>query len=186
MTIGKTWPPVLGWVAAIGAALGFALAAPSESSLLGKLPPLTGKRLHDQAVVTLPQALAADRTVAVVVFKKSQQEEAQRWIDGLGLHDDPRVAWVRMPVIRDGDEAVRRTKEEQLLARYPSAEERSRMVAVFTQDKEALGRAAGLDTTDHASVLVLDRQGNVLAKAQGPFDADKAQALKQTLVAQSL
>jgi hypothetical protein len=184
--IRKIWTPVLGWVGAIGAALALALAAPSESNLLGKLPQLQGKRLHDQALVTVPQALPSDRTIAVVVFKKSQQDEAERWIDGLGLAHDPSIAWVRLPVFKDGDETVRRTKEAQLLARYPSAEERSRLLAVFTSDKEAFVRAAGLETANHASVLVLDRQGNVLAKAQGPYDPAKAQALRQTVVAQSM
>jgi hypothetical protein len=183
--IRKVWTPVLGWVAAIGAAFALAIAAPSESSLLGKLPILQGKRLHDSTPVTLPQAFTSDRTIAIVVFKKSQQDEAQRWVDGMGLEQDASIAWVRLPVFKDGDETVRRTKEEQLLARYPSTVDRSRMVAVFT-DKEALVRAAGLETTDHASVLVLDRQGNVLAKAQGEFDPAKAQALRQTVVAQNL
>jgi len=32
---------------------------------------------------------------------------------------------------------------------------------------------------------VLDRHGNVLARAQGPFDRDKAQALRETLLAQN-
>ena len=184
--IRKNWTPVLGWVGAIGAALGFALVAPSESSLLGKLPSLHGKRLHDSAIVTLPQALTSERTVAIVLFKKSQQDEAQRWIEGMGLEQDSSISWVRLPVFKDGDETVRRTKEQQLLARYPSTVDRARLVAVFTADKEALVRAAGLQTTDHASVLVLDREGNVLAKAQGPFDAAKAQAMRQTVVAQNL
>ena len=179
----KVWTPVLGWVGAIGAALGFALAAPSESSMLGKLPSLHGKRLHDSAIVKLPQALPSDRTVAIVLFKKSQQEEAQRWVEGLGLERDASISWVRLPVFKDGDETVRRTKEEQLLARYPSMGDRARLVAIFTADKDALVRAAGLQTTDHASVLVLDRAGNVLAKAQGAYDPAKAQALRETVLA---
>jgi len=183
--IRKVWTPVLGWVGAIGAALALAFAAPSESNLLGKLPALHGKRLHDSAIVQLPQGLTSDRTVAIVLFKTSQQEEAQRWVEGLGLEQDARISWVRLPVFKDGGETARRTKEEQLLARYPSTVDRARLVAVFTADKDAVVRAAGLQTADHASVLVLDREGNVLAKAQGPFDAAKAQALRETVVAQN-
>lgn len=184
--IRKDWTPVVGWIGAAGAALAFALATPSETSLLGKLPPLIGKRLHDSTHVPVLQALASDRTIAIVVFRKSQQGEAQGWIDGLGLGRDTSIAWVRLPVFQDGDETVRRTKEEQLLARFPAAEDRARMVAVFTADKYALVRAVGLDTTEHAAVLVLDRQGHVLAKAQGGFDAAKGEALRQTVLAKGM
>ena len=181
---GTIWTPVLGWVAAIGAAFAFALAAPSESGLLGKFPRFTAKRMHDQTPVVLPQQLPSDRTLAVVVFRTSQQNEAQGWIDGLNLNRDSSIAWVRIPVFSDrNDEAQRRTKEALLLARFPSDDERSRMMAATT-DKQALVRAAGLADTEHVSLLVLDRDGNVLAKAQGPYDEAKAQALRQTALGQ--
>ncbi|MGZ5181814.1 MAG: hypothetical protein ACXWC2_15135 [Ramlibacter sp.] len=176
------WTPVLGWVAAIGAAFAFAVAGPNERGLLGKLPSFTAKRLHDQAQLSLPQQLPSVRTLALVVFKNSQQDEAQGWIDGLRLRQEPAISWVRIPVFSDrGDEAHRRIKEALLLARFPSDEERARLMAVVT-DKDAFVRAAGLTSTDHVSVLVLDRSGNVLAKAQGPFDQAKGEALRQTVL----
>jgi len=177
---GTIWTPVLGWVGAIGAAFALALAAPSESGLVGKLPNFTARRLHDRAPVTLPQELPSERTLAVVMFKKSQSDEAQAWIDGLRLQGSP-VSWLRLPVFNDpGDESKRRTKEAFLLARYPSEDERSRLVPVFT-NKEAFVRATGLTDDEHVSVLVLDRTGNVLAKAQGPYDEAKAQAFRETI-----
>jgi hypothetical protein len=181
---GTIWTPVLGWVGAIGAAIAFALAAPSESGLLGKFPSFTAKRMHDQTPIVLPQQLPSDRTLAIVVFKNTQQGEAQGWVDGLKLNQDPAIAWIRIPVFSDrNDEAQRRTKEALLLARYPSEDERARMMAVVT-DKDAFVRAAGLTNTDHVSLLVLDRNGNVLAKAQGAYDEAKAQALRQTVLGQ--
>jgi hypothetical protein len=45
-------------------------------------------------------------------------------------------------------------------------------------------RAAGLSGMEHASVLVLSRDGRVLARAEGPFDERRAQALRETLLAQ--
>jgi hypothetical protein len=39
----------------------------------------------------------------------------------------------------------------------------------------------GLSNTDHAQVVVLGRDGQVLAKAQGAYDQDKARALMETL-----
>ena len=180
---GTIWTPVMGWVGAIAAALALAIAAPSESGLLGKLPSFTAKRLHDQAPVMLPQQLPSERTLAIVVFKNAQQDEAQGWIDGLRLNQQSSIAWVRMPVFSDrGDEAKRREKEASLLARYPSADDRARIMAIVA-NKDAFVRATGLTSTDRVSVLVLDRSGNVLAKAQGPYDPAKAQALRETVLA---
>jgi len=142
--------PVMGWVAAAGAAFGLAVAAPHESGVLGKVPSILAKRL-DHTPVQLPQELSG-RTLALVVFQGHQREEAHSWIEGLQLHRDESIRWLKVPV---------------------------------HNDRDAFVRATGLASADHASVLVLDRQGNVLARAQGPFDRDKAQALRETLLARN-
>jgi hypothetical protein len=178
----KIWTPVLGWIAAIGAAVGLALLAPHERLVLGKVPPVAAKRL-DQTHVAFPQDLPSDRTLAVVVFKRTQSDEAQSWVDGLRLHQDSDISWVKLGVLNDpGDEGKRREIEQRLMERYPSLADRTRTVRVFT-DKAAFVRALGLDSADHASVLVIDREGNVLARAQGPFDEAKAQSLRKTVLA---
>jgi len=143
--------PVMGWMAATGAALGLAVAAPHETLVLGKVPSVVAKRV-DHTPVQVPQELPSGRTLALVVFQGHQREEARSWVEGLQLHRDASIKWVKVPV---------------------------------HNDREAFARAAGLASADHASVLVIDRQGNVLARAQGPYDRDKAQALRETLLAQN-
>jgi hypothetical protein len=179
----KIWTPLVGWAAAIGAAVALAFAAPSESGLLGKVPSLSAKRL-DQTHVAIPQQLPAERTVAVVVFKREQREDAQSWIDGLGLHQRSDIAWVRVPVWSPKDPAEQQRIEQHLAKRYPTQSDQARVLPVFT-DRDAFVRAAGLGSTDQVSVLVLDREGNVLAKAQGRFDQNKAAAMRETVLAQS-
>ncbi len=58
------WTPTLAWLAAAGAALALALAGPSETNLMGRLPTLTVQRL-DQQRVTQPPQLTATRTLAL-------------------------------------------------------------------------------------------------------------------------
>ena len=65
------WMNTLAWALAVAAALGLALAAPSESTVMGKLPSIMAKRL-DQRPVSLPQGLTADRTLALITFNKGQ------------------------------------------------------------------------------------------------------------------
>jgi hypothetical protein len=176
------WTPTAAWLAAAAAAFLLATVAPDESSVLGRLPVVTAKRL-DQRVV-LPQALTASRTLALVGFSRSHRGEIDSWIHGLGLDKDSSIPWIRMPVLNDpGNDAARSAIETKLLARHSSDGARARLVPVFT-DREAFIRAASLSDAGHASVLVLDREGKILARAQGLFDQNKAQALRETLLAE--
>jgi hypothetical protein len=176
------WTPTLAWLAAVSAALVLAFAAPTESNVMGRVPSLTAKRLDQQRVV-LPTDLTAPRTLALVAYTHKHREEIDSWIRGLRLHEDSSIAWFRMPVLNDpGDEDARAAIETKLLARHPNEIDRSRLVPVFT-NREAFIRAAGLSGTEHASILVLNRDGKVLARAEGLFDENKAQALRETLLA---
>lgn len=176
------WTPTLAWLGAAAAALMMAIATPGESHLLGRLPTLTAKRL-DQQLVVLPHGLPAQRTLAIVAFQSSQRAEVESWIRGLHLESDPTIPWFKMPVLNDpGDEGARNDIHSQMRARHPAGKDPARLIPVFT-DRQAFIRAAGLTGTDHAWVMVLDREGKVLARAEGKFDEAKAQALRETLFA---
>lgn len=176
------WTPTLAWLGAAAGALMLALATPGESNFLGKLPTLTAKRL-DRQLVVLPHGLPAERTLALVAFQTNQRDEVQSWIQGLRLDHDPTIPWFKMPVFNDpGNERAREDIHSQMLARHPAGRDPSRLIPVFT-DRQAFIRAAGLAGTEHAWVLVLDREGKVLARAEGPYDEGKAQALRETLLA---
>lgn len=175
------WTPTFAWLAAVGAALALALAGPDEANVMGHLPSFTAKRL-DQQALALPGQLPAERTLALVAYTRHQREEIQSWIQGLELQGNSAIPWFRLSVINDpGSENARSEVEKKLLARYPKESERARLVPVFT-NREAFARAAGTSSTEHAAVLVLDRDGHVLARAEGPFDESKAQALRETLL----
>jgi hypothetical protein len=178
------WTPTLAWLAAASGALMLAIATPTETHFLGRLPPLTAKRL-DQQLVVLPHELPAERTLAIVAFQIGQRGEVDSWIRGLNLETDPTIPWFKMPVFNDpGNESARNDIESRMLARHPAGKDPSRLIPVFT-DRQAFMRAAGLTGTEHAWVLVLDRQGKVLARAEGAYDESKAQALRETLLARN-
>lgn len=176
------WTPTLGWAAAAAVALVLAFAAPNETNVMGRVPTVTAKRLDQQQVV-LPQQLPAERTLALVAYSRAQRAEIESWIQGLRLDKDSSIPWFRMPVLNDpGDAQARNAIENRLLARHTREADRSRLVPVFT-DREAFIRAAGVSGSEHASVLVLNREGKVLARAEGHYDEAKAQALRETLLA---
>lgn len=168
------WTPTLAWLAAATGALILAGVAPSETSMMGRLPSRAVQRLGP------PASAPSDRVLALVGFDRSHRGEINSWIDGLRLHEDRSIPWVKMPVLDDpGDEATRQAMEGRIRATHDLPPQR--LVPVFT-DRDQFIRGAGLSGGDHASVLVLDRNGQVLARAEGQFDSARATAIRETLL----
>jgi hypothetical protein len=179
----NTWTYTLAWLAAVGAALVMALAAPNEAKVMGRMPSFMARTLSHQAVA-IPEDLPAERTLALITFRGASQAQVDGWVHGLKLGSDSTIAWMRMPVLNDpGNSAGRSAIETKLLRKYPAESERARLVPVFT-DRDQFVRSAGLSGTDHVYAVVVNRQGDVLARAEGAFDAGKAGNLRETLLHQ--
>ena len=178
------WFQVLAWLAAVTVALLLAFAAPNESTLMGRMPSLNAKRLNQQPIM-LPEGLPAGRTLALVAFQRGHRDEIESWVKGMELSEDGPIQWLKMPVLDDpGSEGARNDIEKRILARHSALVDQSRLVPVFT-NREAFIRAAGLTGSEHAWVLVIGRDGQVLARVEGEYSEEKGQALRQTLRAQS-
>jgi hypothetical protein len=177
------WIQVLAWLGAVTVALLLALAAPNESTLMGRMPSVNAKRLNQQPIA-LPQGLPAGRTLALVAFNRGHRGEIESWIKGMQLRENDAIAWLKIPVLDDpGTDLARSEIESGILARHSALVDRSRLVPVFT-NREAFMRAAGMSGVDHAWVLVIGRDGQVLARVEGEYSEEKGQALRETLLAQ--
>ena len=171
----------MSWAAAVVAALSLAFASPTDSSVMGKLPFTLAKRA-DRQPVALPAELPANRTLVLVTFRRDQRRDAEGWIQGLQLRNSPMLQWVRMPVIDAPAGGPGLTAaEERLFGHFEDDPDRTSVLAVFT-DRESFLRRTGLTSHDRVHALVLNRDGEVLARADGPYDAMRAQALRETLL----
>lgn len=174
------WLNTLAWVAAILGAMTLAVATPTESSVMGRLPSLMVTRL-DQQTLPLQANLSADRTLALIGFQGSHRADIESWIKGLSLLGSNAIPWVRMPVLNDpGDAAGRLAIGERLRTRFADDPSRDSVLPVIT-DRAAFTRAVGLGGTDKVYAVVLNRQGDVLARVEGEYNTDKAQTLRETL-----
>lgn len=181
----STWTYALAWLLAVSAAVALASATPSDTSIMGQFPSFVARTL-DRQTMAVPHGLPAERTLALVTFRGAHRVHIDGWIHGLNLADDPSITWVRMPVLNDpGSDAGRSAIETRLLRKYPADAERARLLPVFT-DRDRFARSAGLNDTDQVYVVVLNRQGEVLARAEGEFDAHKAENLRETLLQHGL
>ena len=177
------WTPTLAWIAAVTGAMLLAAAAPSESNVMGRLPSPTARQLEQQHVARSP-GFSGGRSLALVGFSSSHRSEIRSWIDGLRLEQGSPIPWVKMPVLNDpGNESERSAIANRLRDGHSLSGYRSRLMPVFANRAEFV-RAAGLSGSEHASVLVLTRDGRVLARAEGQFDPAKAEALRETVLAQ--
>ncbi|GAC1606540.1 MAG: hypothetical protein NVS3B2_14180 [Ramlibacter sp.] len=175
------WLQVLAWLAAVTVALLLAFAAPNESAVMGRMPTVSAKRLNQQPIA-LPQGLPAGRTLALVAFDRAHRAEVESWIQGMRLRDNDAIPWLKIPVLDDpGSESARSSIESGMRARHRTETDRARLVPVFT-NREAFIRAAGMTGSEHAWALVLGRDGQVLARAEGEYSPDKGDALRQTLL----
>ena len=178
------WFQVLAWLGAVSLALLLAFVSPNESTLMGRMPALNAKRLNQQPIA-LPEGLPAGRTLALVAFHRGHRGEIESWIKGMELRENGPIEWLKIPVLDDpGSDHARSDIEQRILSRHSALVDQSRLVPVFT-NREAFIRAAGLSGSDHAWVLVIGRDGQVLARAEGEFSEEKGQAMRATLLAQS-
>lgn len=171
---------LLAWIAAVVIALALAIASPNESRVMGHLPSVNTQTLTRQSIA-VPEGLPSDRTLALVTFRPEHKAQAESWIEGLNLENDASISWVRMPVLNDpGTQAERKAVETRLLQSYPASTERAKLVPIFTNRADFV-RSASLNGVSQSYVLIVNRRGEVLARVEGKFDADKAQILRETL-----
>ena len=178
--MNRTTVITLAWIAAAGAGVGLAVLYPTEVTVMGQLPAHSTQSLN-RTPVSLPEGLPSNRTLALVTFSREQRGQADSWIDGLNLKNDASISWVRIPVLGDRSAPNDRSDiENRLLGRYTADIERAKMLPMF-MDKAAFAHATGLKNTEQAYAVVFNRQGEVLARVEGPFDAIKAHTLRETL-----
>lgn len=185
ITINTTALYVGAWLGAVGLAFALAVASPSESSVMGHMPAFTSQTLSQQPLA-VPGGFPAERTLALITFKSDQRAQAETWIEGLNLKNDTSISWMRVPVLSDpGTPSGRNAAETRLRQRYASESDRAKLVPVFT-DKADFVRSTGLNGVGQSYAVVVNRKGEVLARVEGQFDAEKAQLLRETLSAQGV
>ena len=176
----QKWKDSLMWVSVASAAFLFAFATPTGQAILGRVPALIGSDLNRKPI-SIPAGLTAERTLVLVSFQRGQGRDVDTWIRGMSLREGGAVQWVRLPILNDpGDLSGRNEVESRFQARFTSPQERSKVVPVFT-DQQAFLRSVGLTGTDQISALVLNRNGEVLARVEGVFSPDKKDLIEDAL-----
>jgi hypothetical protein len=146
-----------------------------------KFPKVTGSNLLRKKI-TLPEDLQGETNILVVAFLQRHQALVDSWIPTLGQLEQsfPDVHFYEIPVIQKMNFLSQTFINEGMRAGIPNHNTRAKTITLYI-DLEMFLEALGIPDEKTIWLLVLDRQGNVIWRAEGAFTAEKGDALLKAI-----
>jgi hypothetical protein len=146
-----------------------------------QFPNVSGSNLQRQQL-TLPQNFQGERNLVFVAFEQWQQTQVDTWIPFARQLEEsyPAVRYYELPTIRRLNTLARTFINEGMRAGIPDLVARERTITLYL-DKKRFREALQLPGEDDIYVLLLDRQGRVLWRAEGAFTPDKGESLASAI-----
>jgi hypothetical protein len=139
-----------------------------------RLPTVKGKDLNGKPWKA-PADFPADRTLVILGYEQEQQAAIDTWTAGMGLTKPAHtLPWVEMPVIDEPGLVMRWIIDTGMQSGIPGKDARSHVWTAYT-DRKAFLKSCGIDSVNVIHVLVVARDGAILAMESGPH-TDKAAA----------
>ena len=132
--------------------------------------------------LTLPADFEGELNILLVAFYQWHQQAVDTWIPLVKeleqAHDG--VRYYEFPVIQRTNVLAQTFINEGMRAGIPNRMARERTITLYL-DKAAFREALGLSHEEDIYVLLVDRQGRVLWRAEGAFTPQKGESLRATL-----
>jgi hypothetical protein len=151
-----------------------------EQSVFPKMSSVDAESLSEKTLI-LPRDLPGEKTLILIAFARKQQTNIDTWINGMNLKA-AKFAWIETPVIDPFYGLFSGFIQRGMRKGIPDAADRERTVTIFTSRADFLKSLGLPDSTDNIYVVVVDRAGNVLAKAEGDYSASKGDSLLEAFV----
>ena len=146
-----------------------------------QFPTVSGFNLNRQEF-EFPRDFRGDVNLLFVPFLQPQQLIVNTWIPFANELEAifPELAYYELPTI-DALPALSRTFiNEGMRAGIPNAKARERTITLYV-DTARFMRALDIPTKNDVHVLLVDRQGGILWRTTGSFDAAQGRALAQVI-----
>ena len=131
---------------------------------------------------TLPADFEGDVNVLLIAFQRWHQRVVDTWIPFVRqleqAHDD--VRYYELPVIQRMNVLGRTFINEGMRAGIPDPVARARTITLYV-DKPAFRQALELPHEEDIYVLLVDREGKVLWRAEGAFTPEMGESLAAAL-----
>lgn len=144
-------------------------------------PELQGSNLHRQKI-TLPADLQGELNILFIPFYQWHQNLVDAWVPlARQLEKElTGVAYYELPVIRSMNILSRTFINEGMRVGIPDPISRERTITLYL-DKDAFRRMLDMPDEETIHILVVDREGNVVWRAQGAYSEEKGAQLTGAL-----
>ena len=142
-----------------------------------QFPEVTGSNLQRKKPA-LPQDFQGELNLVMIAFQQWQQTQVDTWIPFARQLEETYsgVRYYELPTIQQLNALARTFVNEGMRAGIPNPVARERTITHYL-DKDEFRQALQLPHEDDIYVLLLDRQGQVLWRAEGAFTPESGESL---------
>jgi len=172
---------IMGLSAIVSAALGaFPTSEAADVMPAPRLPAVTGKDLNGKPWKA-PADFPADRTLVMLGYEQEQQAAIDTWTAGMKLTQPGNtLPWIEMPVIDEPGMVMRWIIDTGMQRGIPGKDARGHVWTAYT-DRKAFLKSCGIDSVNDIHVLVVARDGAILAMETGRHTDDAAARILNVL-----
>jgi len=148
---------------------------------IGKFPALDSETLEKQAV-RLPQDFRGERNLLLIAFKREQQKDIDTWLMQMKRYEDidKGFRYYEIPTIERMNRFMRWFINTGMRTGIPDVKARERTITLYI-DKEPFKKSLQIADEKQIYAMVVDRSGNVLWRATGPYDEANGKSLQEFL-----
>jgi hypothetical protein len=144
-------------------------------------PTVNGSNLLREKL-TLPQDFQGKFNLIFIPFEQWQQMEVDSWM-ALAKELEEQfdaLVYYELPTIQSRNSFFKMFINEGMRAGIPNPKTRERTITLYL-NKADFRAVLGMPDEEHIYILVVDRQGNELFRARGPYSREGEAALRQAL-----
>ena len=146
-----------------------------------RFPQLTSENLNGKKL-NLPGDFEGDLNLLLIAFQQVQQIAVNSWLPEAEelANRYPSFRYYELPTIGKGYRLIRGFIDGGMRAGIPDPATRERTITLYV-DKRDFMDALELPVDDTIYALLVNRQGDVIWRAEGEFDDDKGAFLEKEL-----
>jgi hypothetical protein len=156
-------------------------AQQADMASIGKFPALESETLEKRAV-QLPADFQGERNLLLIAFEREQQKDIDTWLTQMKRYEDidKGCRYYEIPMIEKMNRFMRWFINTGMRHGIPEKKARERTITLYI-DKEPFKKSLQIPDEQKIYALVVDRSGNVLWRATGPYDDANGKSLQQFL-----
>ncbi len=146
----------------------------------GQFPSLTGIDLHGQER-EIPKSFRGELNIVAVAFQRQQQKDVDTWIPKIDaiIERSDVLKFYEIPIIYEVNMANRMFINNGMRAGIEDDKARSRTITVYTSREDFI-KFMSMEEDD-IYILLLNKDGEILWRHKGAYDADAFKALNDVI-----